>query len=172
MADICGMTPEAAELRIKDIGVAVEGVDAFLDAGAAAIDEADHRHLHLHGQVHDPADFPGVHLAEGAAAGGEVLGVGADGAPVYRAEAGDHAVGGDGYLVHAEVGRAVLDEEVGLLEGAFIEKKVEPLAGREFAGLVLFLDGLFAAAGLKLGLEPGQFFKVFFQGLLLVRRFE
>ena len=58
-------------------------------------------------------------------------------------------------LVEAELGRAVDDERVDLLEGAGVEQDVDALAGGELAALVLRFDALQAAAeaGLILHLE-------------------
>ena len=58
---------------------------------------------------------------------------------------------GDLDLLHAEIGRAVLDEHVELLEGAPVEQKLDALAGGELAAAVLRLDALLAAAEAGLG---------------------
>jgi hypothetical protein len=76
MADIWGITPEATELRIKDLAVAGQGVHAFLDAGAARIVEANEGDPGFEGHIHDLADFFGLHLAEAARPGGKILGKG------------------------------------------------------------------------------------------------
>ena len=52
-------------------------------------------------------------------------------------------------LLHAEIGAAVLDEHVELLEGALVEQKLEPLPRGELAARVLGLDALRAAAGAR-----------------------
>ena len=57
----------------KDVGVAAEGDDAFLDARAAGVVEADDRRAVLHRQVHDLHDLRGVRFGERAAEDGEVL---------------------------------------------------------------------------------------------------
>ncbi len=49
-------------------------------------------------------------------------------------------------LLHAEIGRAVLDEHVELLERAVIEQQLDALARRELAARVLRRDALLAAA--------------------------
>lgn len=76
-------------------------------------------------------------LAQAAAGDGEVLGEHEDRAPLHRAVAGDHAVGRDGHLVHAEVVAAVLDEGVELHEALGVQQLVYPLPGRELLLLVL-----------------------------------
>ena len=109
-----------------------------------------HRHvLHLD-------DLLRMRLAERAAEHGEVLGEQIDRAAVDRAPAGDHAVAGDLGLLHAEVGGAVLDEHVELLERALVEQQFDALARGQLAALVLGVDaGLAAAqAGLFAPLSP------------------
>src|SRR5213083_2135215 len=56
------------------------------------------------------------------------------------------AVPGNLALLHAEVGRAVLDEHVELLERAFVHEELEPLARGELAALVLRFDARRTAA--------------------------
>ena len=52
-----------------------------------------------------------------------------------------------GCLVHAEVGRAVLDEHVELLERVLVHQQFDALARGELAALVLRLDARLPAAG-------------------------
>ena len=59
--------------------------------------------------------------------------------------AGHHTVAGDALGLHAELGRAVLDEHVGLLEGALVQQDVDPLARGQLALGVLAGDAGFAA---------------------------
>jgi hypothetical protein len=86
-----------------------------------------------------------VGLGQRAAEDGEVLAEDIDQAAVDRAPAGDHAVAGD-FCLHAEVGAAVLDEHVELLEGALVEQQLDALARGQLALGVLRLDALLAAA--------------------------
>ena len=101
----------------EDVGVAGERDDAFLNARAAGIVEADDGRAGLEREVHDLADFEGVGFGERAAEDGEVLREDVDQAAVDAAVAGDEAVAGDDLLVHAEIAAAVGDELVELLEG-------------------------------------------------------
>ena len=87
-----------------------------------------------------------MRLRERAAEDREVLGEDEDRAAVDRAPAGDDAVAGDLVLLHAEIGRAMLDEHVELLEGAFVEEDLDALAGRQLAAFVLGGDPGLAAA--------------------------
>src|SRR5262249_3453551 len=99
-------------------------------------------------------DLLGVGLRQRAAEHGEVLGEGEHSTAVYGAPAGDDAVAGDPGLIHAEVGGAVLDEHVELLERALVHQEIEPLAGGELAARMLRLDAPFAAAGPRAGASP------------------
>jgi hypothetical protein len=87
-----------------------------------------------------------VGLGQRAAEDGKILGEGEYGSTVDGTPAGDDAVAGDPALLHAELGRAMLDEHVELLERAFIHQEFEPLAGGELAALVLRLDARCPAA--------------------------
>ena len=87
----------------EDVGVAAERDDAFLDARAAGVVEADDRRAVAHRHVHDLADLRGVGFRQRAAEHGEVLREGVDDAAVDAAVAGDHAVAGNDLLLHPEV---------------------------------------------------------------------
>ena len=63
-------------------------------------------------------------------------------AAVDRAVTGDHRVAPGPVLLHVELGRAVADVRVELLEGARVEQLLDPLAGRVLALRVLLLDRL------------------------------
>jgi hypothetical protein len=52
---------------------------------------------------------------------------------MHPAVAGNEAIAGNPLRVHAEVGRAMRDELIGLLEGAFVEQELHPLARRQLA---------------------------------------
>ena len=130
----------------EDVGVAGEGDDAFLDAGAAGVVEADDGGADAEGGVHDLDDLGGVGLGERAAEDGEVLGEDEDDAALDAAVAGDEAVAGDSLVGHAEVGGSVGYEFVGLFEGAFVEEEVDALAGGELAGFGLAGAALGASA--------------------------
>src|SRR5262249_49921296 len=69
------------------------------------------------------------------------------GAAVDRAPAGDDAIAGDSAVLHAELGRAVLDEHVELLERAPVHEQLETFARGQLAALVLRLDARLTAAG-------------------------
>src|ERR1700751_1281938 len=85
-------------------------------------------------------------LRQRAAEHGEILGEHKGLAAVDGAPARNHAVAGHLGLFHAELGRAVFDEHVELLETTLVEQKLDPLACRQFAAGVLRLNALLAAA--------------------------
>jgi hypothetical protein len=66
---------------------------------------------------------------------------------IDAAKAGNEAVAGRTLLLHAEIDAAVPDKFVELLEGAFVQKKMNALASREFAGFVFALAALRTATG-------------------------
>ena len=94
----------------------------------------------LQRHVLDLHDLLGMRLRQRAAEHGEILGEDKDGAAIDGAPAGDDAVAGDFRLVHAEIGRAMLDEHVEFLERAFVEQQLDALARGQLAALVLRVD--------------------------------
>ena len=81
------------DVAVEDAAVARERHDAFLDARAAAVVEADERRAGRLGEIHHLVDLLGVHLAERAAEDREVLAEHEDLAAVDGAPAGDDTVG-------------------------------------------------------------------------------
>src|SRR6202011_4047476 len=143
--------PRCIDVALEDLSVTPERGDAFLDAGAAGIKQADDRRPRLHGQVLDLDDLLRMGLAQRAAEHREILGEGEDGAAVDGAPAGDDAVAGNFGLFHAELGRPVLDEHVDLLERVPVHQELHALTRGELAALVLGLDTGSAAAGAGAG---------------------
>ena len=133
-------------VALEHLAVAAERGDALLDARAAGVEQADDRRARLHRHVLHLDDLLRVGLPQRAAEHGEVLGEQEHGAAVHRAPAGHHAVAGDFRLLHAEVGGAVLDEHVELLERALVEQQLDALARGQLAALVLRVDARLAAA--------------------------
>ena len=140
----------------EDVGVAAERDDAFLNARAAGIVQADDRRTQLERQVHDLDDLGGVGFRQRSAEHREVLGEGEHLTPVDQAVAGDDAVAGNQLLVHAEIAAAVGDEPVELFERARIEEQLDPLASGQLAGGVLALEPIGAAAKLGAPIEIGE----------------
>ncbi len=138
-------------IALEHLAVTAERGDAFLDAGAAGIEQADDRRAGAHRHVLDLDDLLRVRLRQRAAEHGEILGEGEDGAAVHGAEAGDDAVAGDLRFLHAEIVGAMLDEHVELLERVAVHQQLDALARGELAALVLRLDALFAAAAARAG---------------------
>ena len=80
----------------KNVGVAGERSDAFLNARAAGIVQADQRSAGAHGEIHNFADFSGVGFGERAAEHREILRENVDEAAVDAAKTGDEAVARQG----------------------------------------------------------------------------
>ena len=141
---------------MEDAAVARERHDTFLDAGAAAVVEADERRAGRLGEIHHLVDLLGVHLAERAAEDREVLAEDEDLAAVDRAPPGDHAVGERAVVLDPEAVRPVAGEHVELDERARVEQEVEALAGGELAPLVLAADRRLVAGRARLFLQLGE----------------
>ena len=132
----------AADVAQEHVAVRAERDDALLDPRAAGVVDPDDRAADLGRQVHDLAHLLGHDLAQRAAEDREVLREDAHAPAVDRAVAGDDRVAPRPVLVHLEVGRAVADVRVELLEGAGVEQLLDPLARRVLALGVLLLDRL------------------------------
>ena len=145
--------PAGVHVAAEDLAVQAERDHALLDAGAAALVDADDRAAGLDGEVHDLDDLLAVDLAERAAEDREVLGEHADLAAVDGAVAGDHAVAVRPALLQAERRRAVPGQLVELDERALVEEQLDPLAGGLAALGVLLLDRL-RRAGVHRLVEP------------------
>src|SRR5690606_12541698 len=95
-------------IALKHLGIAGEAGDAFLNAGAAAVVQADDRRADLHRHVHDLADLLRVPFRQGAAEYGEILAEDKDQPAIDGAAAGDDAIAGNALRLHPEIGAIVL----------------------------------------------------------------
>ena len=154
-------------VALEHFAITGERGDAFLDARAARIQQADHRRTVLHRHVLDLADLLGMGFGERAAEHGEILRINVSHAAIDRAPTGDDAIAGDDVLVRAEIGVAVLHEHVELLEGIRIEQQLDALAGGELALGMLRLDALFAAPGAGAVTAFFEFSEDVFHGMAL-----
>src|SRR3546814_11547948 len=82
----------------------------------------------------------GVALRKRTAEDGEILAEDEDQSAVDRARPGHHPVAGYLRLFHAEVDAIVLDVHVELLERAFVEQHLQPLARGQTALAVLRVE--------------------------------
>ena len=151
-----GDDPGGPRVAVEDLAVAGQRIDAFLDAGAAGVVDADERDAHLDGVIHDLGDLAGVHQPERSAGHGEILGEDGHGVAGHRARPGDDAVARQVLLLHVEVLAAVLDEEVVLVEGSGVEDLRDPVPGSQLAHGVLLGIG-FGVGG------AGDFIRAFEQ---------
>jgi hypothetical protein len=92
-----------------------------------------------------------VGFGQRAAEHGKILGKDKGLAAVHGAPAGDDAVARHFCLLHAEFGRAVLDEHIEFLETSLVEQELDALPRGQLAAGVLRLDALFAAAQSRAG---------------------
>ena len=151
----------AQNIALEDFSVAGQGVNAFLDTGTAGIVQADAGGAVTQGHVLDLADFLAHGLGQGTARNREILGK-----YVYQAAAdgtatGNHAVSVGMGLLHPEVGAAVPDKHVVLLEAAGIQQEFQALSRRLFAFCMLGFDALFATAQAGFGAPFYQLLDVF-----------
>jgi hypothetical protein len=99
----------------------------------------------------------------------EVLREDEDLATVDQSMTGDKAVAIDHVIFHTEVPAAVTNEFVELLEGALIQKKLNPLPGRQLAFAVLAFLPLGPATRFGAGMPPPDFLQsILAHGLSLV----
>ena len=82
------------DVGVEDVAVTGEGVNAFLDTGAAGVLEGDDRDADLDGVAHDAGDLARLHLAEAAGLDAEVLAEGGDLLVAEVARPRNDAVGG------------------------------------------------------------------------------
>ncbi len=135
--------PDVAE---EDVGIAGEGRDALLDAGAAGVVDADDRHPVAERKLLDLDDLGRGDLTERPAEHRRVIGVDGDRALLDGAEAGDQPVAGEALLLHPEANRTRLGVEVELDERPLVEEEVDAGPGGEPAfGLAAGVDGLVTA---------------------------
>lgn len=132
----------------EDLAVHAERGDAFLDARAAGVVDADDGAAGFQGEVHHLDDLLAVDLAERAAEDGEVLGEDRDGAAFDGAVTGDDTVAVGAVGGQAEVGRAVPGELVQFGERSFVQEEFDPLTGGQLALFMLLVDRA-AGAGVR-----------------------
>ena len=132
------------DVAFEDLAIAGEGVDAFLDARAAAVVQSDDRGAVLNGQVHHLADFLGHGLAQGSTVDGEILGEDVNDASADRSAARDDTVSVEVLFLHAEIRAAMLYEHVEFLETALIQQQGEALTRRHLALPMLDVDPFLA----------------------------
>jgi hypothetical protein len=118
---------------VEHAAVARERVHALLDAGAGGILEGDDGRAEFRRLLHHRHDFLGVHLAQRTAEHGEILGEGRDHASVDIAGADHHAIGGQHFLLHAEMMGLMAHVAAHFLKGRLVEQGAEPVARRHQA---------------------------------------
>src|SRR6185437_5963593 len=129
----------------KNVGIAGERNDALLNARAARIVKADHGRAHAGGGVHNFDDLGGIGLRERSAKNSKVLRENKNQPPVDAAVSSDETIAIILLFSHSKFIGAMGNQAVGLFEAAFIEKEIDSLTGRHFAGFVLALAA-FASA--------------------------
>src|SRR5690606_14290650 len=138
--------PRGEHVPQEHLTVAAEGGHALRDACPAGVERAHDRCPVPERHVLDLDDLVGMRLAQGTAEDCKILGEHVDDTAVYGTPAGYHAIAGYPRLLHSEVGAAMLDEHVELLEGALVEQESYALARGKLAAGVLSIDPLLSPA--------------------------
>ncbi|ENR04566.1 hypothetical protein H721_01164 [Brucella ovis IntaBari-2006-46-332] len=152
-------------IAFENIGIACQRCHAFLDARAAGIVKADDRRAVFYGHVHDLADFLRMGFRKRAAQNREVLAEHIDLTAIDGAPARYHAVARNFLLRHAEIGAAMRDIHVELLERSFVEKHFDSFARGKLAFAVLGIDTALSAAKASLGAACFELFKKFLHSM-------
>ena len=162
-------THDAADLRdhsagedipFEDFPVAGQGIDAFLDAGAAGVVEADAGRSVSKGHVLHLADLLAHRFGKGTSGDGEILGKDVDQAASDGAAAGDYPVSVRMGFFHSKVGAAVLDKHVVLFKTTRVQQEFQALTGGFLALGVLGLDALFSSSQARFLASFHQFLDV------------
>ena len=135
----------AERVHPEDLRVAGQGIDALLDAGAAAVVDRDEGHLHIQRLLHGAADLLRLRFAQRSAAHRKVL-RGREGGPsVDAAVAGHHTVAGLLLFVHAKIHGPGEDHLVRLHESPVVEQRLHALPRGQLSGAVLPGDAVLTA---------------------------
>lgn len=144
----------------EDFGIAAERGNAFLDARAATVVEADDGSANLQRLIHDLADLRGIGFRQCTAEDSEILGESEDDTAVDPAISSDYAISRNTLSVEAKILGAVDDQLIEFLKGAGVQEKVEALPGEEFSlGVLTFLPSVTAPFNC-LALAPLEFLPV------------
>src|SRR5947209_5968069 len=138
-------------IALEHFAIAAKRRDAFLNAGAAGVEQADDWRAIAQSHILDFYDLLRMRFAERAAEDGKILGKDKDRAAVDRTPAGHDAVARNFHLLHAEIIAAMLDEHVELFEGSMVEQELDALARRQLTARMLCVDTRLAAARTRVG---------------------
>ena len=146
-------------IAVEYLAVAGERIDAFLNACAARIAEADVWLARAKREVHHLADFFRMHFAEAAGAGREILRKRENLASIYISETGDDSVSRHIDFIYAEKSPPVFHKHVKFTEGAGIKEIVHTITGGHLPAFKL-LGHSFGATHLP---DLGFLFSKFFE---------
>lgn len=144
MALICGITPEASELRRNISAYPASERTPFLDTRPARIVQADHRSSQLHRHIHNLANLTRICFGKGAAKDREVLGEDKNRAFTYHPVAGYHPVAQRTLFFKSELGATVGDELVYFDETSFFKEQFNTFTGSQFPCRMLLGDPVFS----------------------------
>ena len=132
-----------ADVLIKEVSVAAQRVDTFLNACSAGIVYTDNGAPRFDRLVDEFGDFFAVHETERAALHRKILSVYRDRPPVYLSESGDDAVVGQVFFFHTEARAVMAHTRIDFHKRIFIAQSANPFDCVEFSFFVLFFDIVF-----------------------------
>src|SRR5690625_3390861 len=130
-------------VAFEDLRVQTESSNAFLNARATRVVDADQWAARLEGEVHDLDDLLAEDFAQRTTEHREVLREHADPAPIDGAVTGDDPIAVRALFIQAEVRRPMPRVLVDFDERSFVEQEIESLARGFLTSAVLGRDSAF-----------------------------
>ena len=130
----------SAHIIVENVAVSGQRVDAFLDARAAGIVDADQRAAGVYRSFDDVGDFLSVQKAERSALQRKILGIYGHLSAVDGPESGDDAVVGDVFSLHSEFRTVMPDAGINFRKRTGVEQRLNPFDGMQLAPFVLFFQ--------------------------------
>eukprot|EP00961_Rhodomonas_salina_P265766 3592379-Rhodomonas_salina.1 len=131
-------------------------LEAYLDASATRIVQANDRDSHEHRLVHNLLDLKRLRFGQAAAEHSEVLAENEDRSRVDGALTGYNRVTGILLFLHTELEASVLEQLVVFEERALIQHDFNSLSGSKLALLMLRINAFLSSSKLCLGPKVGQ----------------
>ena len=128
-------------VTLKNLCIACQRVDTFLNPGTTRVIQSDARSPHLHGHIHHFTDFQGHGFGKGTGRHGEILSKHINQTTFDCSVSGYDAVSQIMLLVHPEVCATMLYEHVHFFKAAFVKEHGNTFAGCVLTFIVLFFDG-------------------------------
>ncbi len=147
-----GYHPAGHHVAPKYLRVSSQGIDAFLDAGAAAVIQTNHGATVFQRHVHNFTDFFGIGDGKRAADDGEILSKNIDQATVYSGTASYNSIAWINLFFHVKIRAAVSYEHIEFFETVRIHQQIDAFARGKLA--FFMLRGNAFRASTQLGFFP------------------